>query len=156
MDSKRVDRWMTLGANIAVLIGIVLIIVELRQNHELMRAATRNEISQSELALLGSMASNPELVETMLRAGRGEDLTDAERFLVTVQSEAVFRVWQNVHYQGRNGLYDRDEFQSHIATMRAVLSHSPWLIDYWCQSRAVYPREFIIEINGLVPAGSCQ
>ncbi len=29
MDSDRVNRWLTLGANIGVLIGIILLIVEL-------------------------------------------------------------------------------------------------------------------------------
>jgi len=58
MDSERLNRWMTLGANIAVLVGMALIIVEFNQNREMMHASTRNEISQSEPALLGSMASN--------------------------------------------------------------------------------------------------
>lgn len=154
MASERLNRWVTLGANVAVLVGIVLIIAELNQNHEMMRASTRNEISQGELALLTSMASNSDLVGVLLRAGQGKELSDAERFSVTVQSEAVFRLWQNVHYQGRNGLYDEEEFLKHLDTMRWVLSHSPWLVNYWCESRAIYPTVFVNEIDGLKPTGS--
>jgi hypothetical protein len=156
MAFERLNHWVTLGANVAVLIGIVLIIAELNQNHEMMRASTRNEISQGELALLTSMASNKDLVDILLRAGQGKELSDAERFSVTAQSEAVFRLWQNVHYQGRNGLYDEEEFQKHTDTMRWVLSHSPWLVDYWCVSREIYPTVFVTEINELKPAGSCS
>ncbi len=140
----------------AVLVGIALIIAELNQNHELMRASTRNEITQSELTILGSMSGNRDLVDILLKAGQGDELSDAERFLVTVQSESVFRHWQNVHYQGRNGLYDEEEFTKHIDTMRSVLSHSPWLVDYWCETRTIYPTEFAAEINGLTPAGACS
>ena len=38
MDSGRVNRWLTLGANFAVLLGILLILIELNQNADLMRA----------------------------------------------------------------------------------------------------------------------
>ncbi len=38
MDSNTVNRWLTLGANLGVLVGIILILIELNQNAELMRA----------------------------------------------------------------------------------------------------------------------
>ena len=38
MDSDKVNRWLTLAANLGVLIGIVLILTELNQNADLMRA----------------------------------------------------------------------------------------------------------------------
>jgi hypothetical protein len=38
MDGDRINRWLTLGANIGVLIGIILILAELNQNAVLMRA----------------------------------------------------------------------------------------------------------------------
>jgi len=90
-----------------------------------------------------------------MKASRGEDLSDAESFLVTAQSEAVFRLWRKVHYQGRKGLYDEEEFAKHIDTMRFVLSDSPWLLNYWCESRTIYPTAFAAEIDRLNPDGSC-
>ena len=38
MDTDRLNRWLTLGANLGVLTGIILIIIELNQNADLMRA----------------------------------------------------------------------------------------------------------------------
>ena len=38
MSSKNISNWITLSANLAVLIGIVLVLAELSQNSELMRA----------------------------------------------------------------------------------------------------------------------
>ena len=37
MDSDRLNRWLTLGANLGVLVGIVLLIFELRQNQEMLQ-----------------------------------------------------------------------------------------------------------------------
>jgi hypothetical protein len=155
MDYERLNRWITLGANVAVLAGIALLIVELDQNHDTVRAQTRNEISQGELMLLSSMSGNKELTELLIRAGQGRELSDAERLMVTTQSESAFRLWQNVHYQGRNGLYDDEEFAKHVDTMRSVLSHSPWLVEYWCNNRQLYPAKFVAEIDGLISSESC-
>ena len=156
MESDRLNRWMTLGANVAVLAGIALLIVELDQNHDTVRAQTRNEITQGELMLLGSMSGNRELSELLVTAGQGGSLTEAERLMVNTQSESAFRLWQNVHYQGRHGLYDDEEFAKHIDTMRSVLSHSPWLVQHWCDTRQLYPSEFAAEIDNLLPPESCQ
>jgi hypothetical protein len=38
LSSDRMNRWLTLGANLGVLVGIVLILIELNQNADLMRA----------------------------------------------------------------------------------------------------------------------
>jgi hypothetical protein len=43
MDSDRLNRWLTLGANIGVLVGIVVLIVEIAQNTEMMRAQMAQE-----------------------------------------------------------------------------------------------------------------
>lgn len=37
MNVDNVDRWLTLGANIGVLVGLALLIVELGQNSDLVR-----------------------------------------------------------------------------------------------------------------------
>ena len=42
MDSDRLNRWLTLGANLGVLVGIILILIELNQNADLMRAQMTN------------------------------------------------------------------------------------------------------------------
>jgi hypothetical protein len=38
MNSDRISRWLTVGANLGVLVGIVLILFELNQNADLMQA----------------------------------------------------------------------------------------------------------------------
>jgi hypothetical protein len=43
MDSDRLNRWLTLGANLGVLVGIVVLIAEIAQNTEMMRAQMAQE-----------------------------------------------------------------------------------------------------------------
>jgi hypothetical protein len=38
MNTDRLNRWLALGANVGVLIGLILLVYEVRQNSELMQA----------------------------------------------------------------------------------------------------------------------
>jgi len=47
VDSDRINRWLTLIANIGVLIGIFLLIVEIDQNNGLMQAQIEQSRSET-------------------------------------------------------------------------------------------------------------
>ena len=68
MDSDRVNRWLTLASNIGVLVGIVLILIELNQNSELMRAQLTQARSDNVLATYREQMLSPEWLS--LRAKR--------------------------------------------------------------------------------------
>jgi hypothetical protein len=51
MDSDRINRWLTLGANVGVLVGIILLVLELNQNSVLMRAQIFNDLSVANYCL---------------------------------------------------------------------------------------------------------
>ena len=57
MDSDRLNRWLTLGANVGVVVGIIFLAVEIRQNSELARIQLTDERmatwQQGELVVLG-------------------------------------------------------------------------------------------------------
>jgi len=68
MKPDKVNRWLTLGANIGVLIGIILLVVELDQNREMIRAQTRNDISQQLANRLLIVASDSQVASVMRRS----------------------------------------------------------------------------------------
>ncbi len=41
MDSEKLNRWLTLGANFGVLVGIIFLAIEIRQNTESQEEARR-------------------------------------------------------------------------------------------------------------------
>ena len=61
MEQSRTNYWLTLGANIGVLLGILLLVFELQQNRDMMRAQIFNERSGQGIDLFISVAESPEL-----------------------------------------------------------------------------------------------
>jgi hypothetical protein len=155
LNTVKLNQWLTLGANFGVLAGLLLLVVELNQNHEMMRSQTRHEMSAGIVDLLQTPANNEQLADLILRAGRGEDLTDVEQFQFELRTNALLRYWEDVHYQYRAGLYDAVEFGKQKEAWKASLSSSVGFRRYWCKVRQLYSPEFMAEMDMLMPAGSC-
>jgi uncharacterized protein (TIGR02246 family) len=158
LDSHWLTRWLTLGANVAVLAGIVLLIVELSQNREQTRAQTRHELAMGIVDLLQEPAANPQLADVLFRAKAGQPLTPTEQFQFELRTNALFRYWEDVHYQYRLGLYDDVEFTKQRDAWRASIASSALAQTYWCTVRLLYSPEFMAAMDGLLdtPCGSAS
>ena len=154
---NKIDLGRALGivANIGVIAGILLLAYELSQNRGMTRAQTRNAIAQTLIDLQINEANSPELVEILLKVDAGEPITAVERYRYERTRTALFRYWENVHYQYRNGLYDDDEYITQREAWRDVLSDAP-VRELWCGRRDRQSRQFVVEIDSLLGDAQCE
>lgn len=155
MESDRLLRWLTIGANLGVLVGLLLLIAELKQNRDMMRAEIRHELAMGIVDLLQTPADNSQLADVLFRGVSGGALTPTESFQFEMRTNALFRYWEDVHYQYRVGLYDQAEFSTQREAWRVSLAGSPLARDYWCGVRALYSPEFAAEMDSLLVADPC-
>jgi hypothetical protein len=116
-----------------------------------MRAQVRHELATTIVDLLNTPASNIQLASVLRRGGLGERLTDDEQFQFRIRSNALFRYWEDVHYQYRQGLYDEVEYSRQKAAWKATFASSVGLVTYWHEVRTLYSPLFASEIDGLLP-----
>ena len=62
MDTDKFNRWLTLTANLGILIGLVLLIVEIQQNTDLMRAQIAMDRTTTRMQILSDWANGGEVV----------------------------------------------------------------------------------------------
>ena len=115
MGLENRGRWITVVTNLGVLAGLILLVAELGQNRDLMRAQIRHELSTVIADQQMAGAQNPQLASVLRRAAAGEELSPDEAYQVLLRNNALIRYWEDVHYQYRAGLYDEVEFMSHRA-----------------------------------------
>ena len=155
MESDKMNRWLTLGANIGVLIGIILLVIELDQNREMIRAQTRNDISQQLANRLLTMASNSQMASVMRRAEDGEELTKDEEHQYFVYLVANLRDWENIHYQYRHGMFDDNEFEAEKTAWQFVTDKNKAFGRIWCRIRRNFSPEFVADLEGLLDEDVC-
>lgn len=155
MNLDRLNRWLTLGANIGVLLGLLLLVLELNQGRDLMRAQTRNEIALGIIDLMSLSATNPQLANVLRRGDGGEELTPDEQFQYRRYWLATYRYYENAHYQYRQGLYDEVEFARQKEAWKSYAARAPGSIRIWCQVRSAFSPAFVSDMNPLLGGQEC-
>ena len=155
VDSDRLNRWLTFGANVGVLIGIILLIVELGQNRDMMKSQIRNELAIGIIDISRGIAENSEFANVMVRARAAESLTPTEQLQYLNAMVVLFRYWENVHYQYRMGLYDDSEFSTHKEAWRIVMNRDEPAAQIWCDRRLTFSPEFRTDMDELLSNFSC-
>jgi len=155
VDTTKLARWLSVGANIGVLAGLILLVMELNQNRELMRAQVRHELAMGIVDLLQTPASDEQLAGVLFRAHSGAELTPEEQFRFELRTNALLRYWEDVHYQYRAGLYDETEFARQREAWRASIANSARTHAYWCRVRTYYSPEFMSELDSLFVDSAC-
>ena len=133
---KKIDLGQTLGvlANFGVLVGIALLVYELNQSRDMMRAQTRNELSRTVIELT-QFSSREDVRQATHKANSGERLTWEEEQLVHSWATNTLRFWENMHYQYRQGLYEEQEFQANFADWRERLNNQSALRADFCSNQ---------------------
>ncbi len=146
MKSKGV--WFRVLVDLAVVLGLVFLGFELKQNTDMVQAQTRGEITQLVLTLI-EMEQHPDIVAANLQLERGESITDTQRYLLEKVANATLRVWENTYYQYTAGLFDEAEFAADYVIWREAMA-DPIFIEHWRARRHTYSASFRQEIDDLL------
>ena len=155
-NDSRLRIYLDLAGAGAVLIGLIFVGLELRQNQQMMRAQIRNDLSVGLNDIILVTAANEQLADARQRFGAGDQLTDTEINQLWSWENAIFRYWENVHYQYRNGLYDEVEFLAQREAWRKSMLRSRAHRYHWCDWGETYSPEFRADMDKLTPTGSCD
>jgi len=156
MDVDRLNRWLTLGANVGVLLGLFFLIAELNQTGEMNRGETRNQVASELSELLRDVGNSPQLADLIVKAEHSGELTDSEKLQYTRHILSMLRYFENVHYQYRQGLYDEEEFSTQKEAWRKVYASSKPVVAIWCDFRATFSNEYRREFDGLLSEYRCD
>jgi hypothetical protein len=94
-------------------------------------------------------ANNSELAEITLKAHAGATLTPIEQYRFAQQEAARMRLWENAHYQYRNGLYDESEYAAQLEAIRGFVNSHPER-EMWCARQSRQSASFVADINALL------
>ena len=122
-SADRVNQWLALGANVGVLIGLILLIVELNQNSDLLRAQIHQSRADNFESFMVEYADTEQMLPTMVKfraAGGPRDVSALEQ-LDPVEKERIRQYfngrvagYDNLYYQYRNGFLDEDFYSVRV------------------------------------------
>ena len=153
MDSKKLNDWLMLFANVGVVVGLGLLIVELRQNSEMMQAQITQSRADAAMMLAIEFADSDYVPAIIDKLHHDQELTFEEQARFERWLRASLRNQENNYLQylrGYLGDYISEAGGSAIRnTLRYELAK-----DYWIRAKPDYSAEFVEFVDKALSSSS--
>jgi hypothetical protein len=146
MESDKVNRWLTLGANIGVIVGLLLLVFEIRQNTIAVQTNARQQHFDQHTTLVLARLENPVLLQALMKGSDGlEDLSNEDRAYFIPYTVNVFRNHFIAHDLWQNGILPDSQWNTLVTSIKATFRTSKGAREYWRRRQENEPDEYSIE-----------
>ena len=142
MNLRALNHWLTLAANVGVMVGIVFLAYELQQNTVAtqLEAATSFQTSYSEIEV--SIYGDHEFAALLVKGREDRPVDEIEELRLQVFHNNVMRHWQTNHLLYLAGALDEDIWVGNREFMQLVLNDNIGLRRHWEMSKRLYSPAF--------------
>ena len=147
ITSTKVNDWLTLIANVAVVGGIVFLAVEISQNNELLRSESRQALVANDLL---SLTQGVENADVYVKLVSDEKLSAEEQLRLSFIFALDMRNREFEYFQYVNGLLDEETWLAYRHVI--VVNHSSDLGRSWWDEvgRGIVDPEFADLVDELL------
>jgi hypothetical protein len=134
---------------IAIVVSLVYLSVQIKQNTKVARAATRQAIAESTENLGSDLIGNGEIAEIFVKHLSGKELSAVEKLRLQARCYRDIQHWENIHYQFQEGLVSKDQwagFRKNLISLLAIDAYR----EYWEHESFHYSEAFQAEIASLL------
>lgn len=142
MNLDKLNRWLTLGANVGVLLGIFFLAFELRQNNALLQSEASIAYVEMRSGGMSETARDSEYLRTFLKAIEGEELSPVESLSLDFEYWSLFVNWEWEYEQYNNGVLDVLD-QPPELRWRPVVNYYPRIRESWSNHKSTLSPEFV-------------
>lgn len=138
---------------VAVIVSLVYLAVQVRQNTRSVRAASFQALSESVSDRVLRLAESSELHEVYMRGMRGDQLSEQETQRFGTIMLSLIRLSSNAFVQYRSGMLTEDQWQG-FRVMPVTLLSSPGGRAFWLRGRTAFGEEFAAYIDSEIDKAS--
>jgi hypothetical protein len=134
---------------VAVVVSLVYLSVQIRQNTKVAKAATRQAIAESTEKLGDDLINNSDMAEIFVKHMSGGELSPVENLRLQARCYRDMQHWENIHYQFNEGLVSQDQwlgFRKNLVTLLAIDAYR----EYWEHEASHYSDAFQAEIGSIL------
>ena len=154
MEMNRLNHWLTLGANLGVVAGLVFLAVELNQNTKATIAAASEVATNQSLDYFALGMDNQVIARARYKHSVGEDLSAFEKNQLWWHQYYNFRIFENIFLQFRRGYYEEREWKRYEKIIHFRLTTDPFAQQMWEDRAFSWTKEFEEEGNRIRNADS--
>ena len=112
MKLDRASHLFTLVTNLAVLLGVFLLVYELRQTRDLAQTSARQEIAHDSYTTPLAIATDEGLARALYLYDSGQATTPIQELRLETLVYATNVISENIYFQYRKGMFSEDQWQA--------------------------------------------
>ena len=150
MNADNVNKWLTLSANIGVVIGLILLVVEIGQNTEMMRAQINQSRTDTAISEQQAVFNSGYIPALLAKRDRGEPFSEEEWIRYTTLFRSGNRNQDNNLWQYNQGFLGENTPRSIRGYARNVIGGSEIGITTWDSQKYSYTDEYVAFIEDAI------
>lgn len=135
--------WKEAVAAIGVILSLVFVALELRQNTKAIQATVRNDLASASREWTLATATSPELAEAEVRWVAGDEMTEAQLTMVRQLAIGLLRNVENVYLQVQNGSVDESALVGYGFRATPLLEADRFLVFWQSGIREKFNPDFV-------------
>jgi hypothetical protein len=99
MTTDRVNTWLSLGANVGVIVGLLFLAFEINQSTKATIAAASEGLTEQSLNFLSLRLDNETVARATFKQESGQELDQFEKFQLEMLQHVNFRLFESAFLQ---------------------------------------------------------
>jgi len=141
MDTDKLNRWLTLGANIGVLSGLILVALQINQNSEIAKAQLANDYYLADMQLELSMMGEDPIQAWVTAVYSPKKMTQEEAAVLDRFFNFGLVQLNRLRKLEELGLADEELVLERVGYLQWHLGNAVGQ-KWWATSKRFYPEEF--------------
>ena len=150
MNADKLNSWLTLGANIGVVIGLALLVYEINQNTEMMQAQINQNRTDTAMSEQQAVFNSDYIPAMAVKIRNGEQLSAEE----LIRYERIFRAFNrnmdNQLWQYNHGFLGENIPYSIRGAVRIEIAGNKFGIATWDETKQTYTSEYVAFVDDAI------
>ena len=151
MNSDRLNRWLTLAANVGVLVGIVFLALEIRQNSDHLALQLEFAVPTQKIFEINRDLLDPAVAKILTKAVESPvELSFEEGLVASAFILNTLNEWEDRYLLHKAGLAGVVDWQRHIRENIDWTLGNRFAMEIYKSNRNAFETEFVEYVDGLL------
>jgi len=149
MDADRTNNWLTLTANIGVIVSLLFLAYEIDQSTKATIAAASQGLTDQSVVYFDAQLDHEVISQAVYKQRQGTELSGFELYQLDLLQRLNFRVFENAFLQYRRGFYEEREWDRYRRIIAGHMANNTVAIQMWEDTKGAWTDEFTAEVESL-------
>jgi len=149
VDAARTNKWLTLTANIGVIVSLLFLAYEINHSTTATIAAASQGLTDQGVVYFDAQLDHQVISQAVYKQRQGKDLSGYELHQLDLLQRLNFRVFENAFLQYRRGFYEEREWERYRRIIAGHMANNPIAVKMWEETKGGWTDEFAAEVESL-------